>query len=111
LLLIQNEKIGEGTLPRLSGLDAVRTDLESIFLSYCNDKTRLHLKSGMITGYYVKLRLWFIRDHLGGCPRIGIFPQIKVFQKNKHRYICDMMSIIFSIITKSWGQMHSRTAS
>ena len=48
---------------------------------------------------------------LGGCPRIGIYSQIEVFWKNKHSHIVDIVSIIFTKITKSWGEMHSRTGS
>ena len=36
---------------------------------------------------------------LGGCPRISIFIQIKVFWKNKRSHIGDIASIIFMKIT------------
>jgi hypothetical protein len=32
---------------------------------------------------------------LGGCPRIAIFSQIEECEKNKHRHIVDISSIIF----------------
>ena len=38
-------------------------------------------------------------ERLGGCPRISIFIQIKVFWKNKRSHIGDIASIIFMKIT------------
>jgi hypothetical protein len=48
---------------------------------------------------------------LGCCPRIGIFPQIEAFRKNKHRHIVHIPSIIFPKQRRVGKKGHSRTAS
>jgi hypothetical protein len=33
---------------------------------------------------------------LGGCPRIGIFPQVEAFWKNNRSHVFDITNIAFS---------------
>ncbi len=50
----------------------------------------------IIIGFMLdKISLSIYSFLLGGCPRIGIFSQIEVLQKNKHSHILDIASIIF----------------